>query len=111
MLHACAKCHAIDRAASLFDDMMTAGVDPDLISYSTILKGYCHAGDVDRAFGVIQDMKEKGDLVPDEIMYNSILDGCAKQHRVKEALQILDEMKLNKIAPSNYTVSILMKIL
>ena len=26
-------------------------------------------------------------------MYNSILDGCAKQHRVDDALKLLDEMK------------------
>merc|ERR1719203_2570903 len=44
-------------------------------------------------------------------MYNSILDGCAKQHRVDDALRILDEMKSNGVTPSNYTLSILVKLL
>merc|ERR1719412_675796 len=44
-------------------------------------------------------------------MYNSILDGCAKQHRVEDALRLLDEMKTNCIGPSNYTLSILVKLL
>lgn len=33
-------------------------------------------------------------------MYNSLLDGCAKQHRVDQALQLLDEMRANGVAPS-----------
>jgi pentatricopeptide repeat protein len=44
-------------------------------------------------------------------MYNSILDGCAKQHRVDEDLQVLDEMKASGISPSNYALSILVKVL
>merc|ERR1719230_1719573 len=56
-------------------------------------------------------MKRDGKFAPDEIMYNSILDGCAKQHRVEEALRVLDEMKSTGVVPSNYTLSILVKLL
>merc|ERR1719311_1345173 len=44
-------------------------------------------------------------------MYNSFLDGCAKQHRVDEALTALEEMQAVGIRPSNFTVSILVKLL
>merc|ERR1719399_2503349 len=44
-------------------------------------------------------------------MYNSILDGCAKQHRVEQALRTVEEMRKVGIAPSNYTLSILVKAL
>jgi len=77
----------------------------------TIIKGYCAVGDVDRAFHVLAEMRGDGKFVPDEIMYNSILDGCAKQHRVEEALRLLEEMKTSGICPSNYTLSILVKLL
>jgi len=86
-------------------------VEPDIITYSTIVKGYCLEGDVDRAFSVLDDMKSDEKFAPDEIMYNSILDGCAKQHRVEDALKVLDEMKSTGIIPSNYTLSILVKLL
>merc|ERR1719420_2896859 len=56
-------------------------------------------------------MKRDDKFTPDEIMYNSILDGCAKEHRVDEALKILDEMKASGVGPSNYTLSILVKLL
>lgn len=43
-------------------------------------------------------------------MYNSILDGCTKQRNVAEALRVLEEMKASGIKPSNYTLSILVKL-
>merc|ERR1719414_2551533 len=111
MLDACAKCCAMDRASALLEDMKCARVEPDVITYSTIVKGYCVEGDVDRAFHVLEEMKSDGKFVPDEIMYNSILDGCAKQHRVEDSLRVLDEMQAAGVGPSNYTLSILVKLL
>merc|ERR1719345_173485 len=111
MLDACAKCCTMDRASGLLEDMQKSAVEPDIITYSTIVKGYCMEGDVDKAFSVLEDMKGDDKLTPDEIMYNSILDGCAKQHRVDDALRLLEEMKTMKVVPSNYTLSILVKLL
>merc|ERR1719253_646764 len=111
MLDACAKCCTMDRAHGLLEDMQGSCVEPDIITYSTIVKGYCMEGDVDRAFQVLDDMKGDDKLAPDEIMYNSILDGCAKQHRVDDALRLLEEMKATGVIPSNYTLSILVKLL
>jgi len=56
-------------------------------------------------------MKGDDKFVADEIMYNSILDGCAKQHRVDDAMGLLEEMKTAGVVPSNYTLSILVKLL
>jgi pentatricopeptide repeat protein len=111
MLDACAKCCAMGRASNLLEDMRESCVEPDIITYSTIVKGYCVEGDVDRAFSVLEDMKGDEKFAPDEILYNSILDGCAKQHRVDDALKVLEEMKSTGITPSNYTLSILVKLL
>merc|ERR1719401_3034634 len=111
MLDACAKCCAMERASQLLEDMKESCIEPDIITYSTIVKGYCLEGDVDRAFNVLEEMKSDEKFVPDEIMYNSILDGCAKQHRIEEALRVLEEMKNTGVGPSNYTLSILVKLL
>jgi len=111
LLDAFAKCCSMDRASMLLEDMKESFVEPDVITYSTIIKGYCAVGEVDRAFYVLSEMRADSKFVPDEIMYNSILDGCAKQQRVEEALRLLDEMKATGICPSNYTLSILVKLL
>merc|ERR1719420_1356448 len=111
MLDACARCSNMDRVSQLLEDMKESKVEPDIITYSTIVKGYCLSGDVDRAFEVLEEMKRDNKFAPDEIMYNSLLDGCAKQHRVEQALKLLEDMKENGVAPSNFTLSILVKLM
>merc|ERR1719408_791968 len=111
MLDANARTGKMDRADELFREMQENSVEPDIITYSTIVKGYCQSGDVDKAFEVLEQMKREGNYAPDEILYNSLLDGCAKQHRVDEALRLLEDMKASGTAPSNYTLSILVKLM
>merc|ERR1719327_769029 len=111
MLDACARCSSMDRVSKILENMKSSGVEPDIITYSTIVKGYCQSGDVDRAFQVLEEMKSDGKFAPDEILYNSLLDGCAKQHRVDEALRVLADMIKGGTTPSNYTLSILVKLM
>jgi pentatricopeptide repeat protein len=113
ILDVCAHGGAMHRVPQLLEDMkaMQPQVEPDIITYSTIVKGYCMSGDVDKAFQVLQEMKRDAKHSPDEILYNSLLDGCAKQHRLDDALRLLDDMSDMNVIPSNYTLSILVKLL
>merc|ERR1719281_173519 len=111
MLDANAMTGRMDRADELFREMRASGVSPDVITYSTLVKGYCQAGDIDRGYQVLNKMVANGVHEPDEILYNSLLDGCAKQHRVDDALKLLEDMHKHNVRPSNFTLSILVKLL
>merc|ERR1719359_1412021 len=102
----------MNRVPALLEDMKAADppVEPDIVTYSTIVKGFCNSGSLDRALKVLKDMKASGRHTPDEVMYNSLLGGCAKEHRPDEALQLLQDMKKFNVAPSNYTLSMLVKL-
>merc|ERR1719506_1054601 len=111
MLDANARTGRMDRADELFREMQASGVSPDVITYSTLVKGYCQAGDIDKGYSVLNEMVDNGVHEPDEILYNSLLDGCAKQHRVDDALKLLEDMHKHNVRPSNFTLSILVKLL
>merc|ERR1719263_1007091 len=111
MIDANARTGRMDRCDELFRQMQAAGVSPDIITYSTLVKGYCMDGDIDKGFAVLKDMTSRNKHEPDEILYNSLLDGCAKQHRVDDALQLIESMAQNNVRPSNFTLSILVKLL
>merc|ERR1719389_1459545 len=111
MIDANARTGRMDRCDELFQQMQAAGVSPDIITYSTLVKGYCMDGDIDKGFAVLNDMTSKKKHEPDEILYNSLLDGCAKQHRVDDALGLIESMAKNNVRPSNFTLSILVKLL
>jgi len=113
ILNAFAQGGAMHRVPALLEDMKAATppVEPDIVTYSTIVKGFCNAGNLDRALLVLDDMKASGKHAPDEVMYNSLLGGCAKEHRPDEAIQLLNDMRKYKVTPSNYTLSMLVKLM
>merc|ERR1740117_2479372 len=113
ILNAFAQAGAMDRVPALLEDMKSASpaVEPDLVTYSTIVKGFCNSGCLDRSLELVKEMCASGKFVPDEVMYNSLLDGCAREQRPDDALKLFDEMKKSGVPPSNYTLSMLVKLM
>merc|ERR1719281_928426 len=62
-------------------------------------------------FSILEQLKKDPYLKPDEIMYNSLLDGCARNGLVDEGLRLLGEMQAKGVNPSNFTLSVLVKLL
>jgi pentatricopeptide repeat protein len=101
----------MEHVPSLLEDMKAYSIQPNLITYSTIIKGLSQAGDVNGAFGALDRMKEETNLKPDEIMYNSLLDACAQQSLTSEGLRLLEEMQSNAVQPTNFTLSVVVKLM
>lgn len=101
------------RVPAVVEDMKSAvpPVHPDTVTYTTMVKGFCNSGNLDRAFDVLKDMKTFGKCMPDEILYNSLINGCSKELCLDGAMNILSDMKKSGIAPSNYTLSMLVKLM
>jgi len=111
ILNAFAQCGTMQNAPQLLEDMKEADVQPDIVTYSTLIKGFCYSGSLDRALQVFTDMQKDGKCKADEVMFNSLLGGCAKEFRLDDALSLLKDMRNSGIAPSNYTLSMLMKLM
>jgi len=110
LVDACARCGEVGRVPTLLEDMDRHNVEPNLITYSAILKGYCQDGKLDKAFELLASMRQTTKFKPDEIMFNSLLDGCARQGLWERGIALLEEMEQVSIRPSNFTLSILVKL-
>lgn len=108
---ACARNGVMENVPGLLKEMKKAGLTPNLITYGSVLKGHCLKGDIRAAFDIVDDMRKTTSLKPDEIMYNTLLDGCAQANLADEGLKILQQMQQESIRPSNYTLSILVKLM
>jgi len=111
LIDACARSARMDRLPSILESMKAFGVKANVITYSTMLKGHCQNGDIQTGFSILEQMRKDAHLKPDEIMYNSLLDGCAQNNLVEEGLRLLEEMQAEGVKPSNFTLSILVKLL
>eukprot|EP00746_Dinoflagellata_sp_MGD_P161223 gnl/MRDRNA2_/MRDRNA2_88291_c0_seq1.p1 gnl/MRDRNA2_/MRDRNA2_88291_c0~~gnl/MRDRNA2_/MRDRNA2_88291_c0_seq1.p1 ORF type:complete len:1392 (+),score=293.79 gnl/MRDRNA2_/MRDRNA2_88291_c0_seq1:97-4176(+) len=110
MFDACAHCNAMEHAPELLEEMRANDVEPNVITYSTVVKGFCLSGDLFRALLVFEQLRDDGKLVPDEIIYNSLLECCAQHHRLEDAMNLLTDMNQNGVAPSQYTTNIMVKL-
>merc|ERR1719183_459405 len=99
LIDACAHCGRMEHLPTILDDMKVYGAKPNVITYSTMLKGHCQSGDVQSGFKILQQLRKDPELKPDEIMYNSLLDGCAHNNLVNEGLRLLDEMQAEHLWP------------
>jgi len=111
ILEACVKCGDVLTAECLLQQMLQSDsdVEPDLISFSTLLKGYCQSGDIDKALGVCQNIKERG-LHCDELVYNTLMDGCVKANDITSGIGLFEEMVQLGLKPSAITSSILARL-
>merc|ERR1719277_2564965 len=55
-------------------------------------------------------MKKSSDLSPDEVTYNTLLDGCARLGMLERGLGLLRDMQDAGVTPSNFTLSVLVKL-
>merc|ERR1719355_177167 len=111
LIDACARCARMEQIPDILEDMKKHRIKPNVITYSTMLKGHCQNGDIQTSFLILEQMKKDARLKPDEIMYNSLLDGCAQNNLVDEGLRLLEEMQIEGVTPSNFTLSILVKLM
>jgi pentatricopeptide repeat protein len=111
LIDACARCSRMEHIPDILEDMKKHRIKPNVITYSTMLKGHCLNGDIQTGFLILEQMKKEARLRPDEIMYNSLLDGCAQNNLVDDGLRLLEEMQNEGVHPTNFTLSILVKLM
>merc|ERR1719502_256862 len=111
IIDVCIKCNDVSSAEELLREMLAPGnnIEPDLITYSTLLKGYCHVGDLDKALQVAETIKACG-LRVDELVYNTLMDGCVKANDLSAGIGLFAEMTQAGMKPSSITHSILVRL-
>lgn len=110
LVDACARCQQMVNAPALLEEMAQQGIQPNVITYSTVIKGYCQEYRLDKAFELMEEMKRTSEYRPDEITYNTLLDGCARQGLYDRGLSVLQDMQDAGVKPSNFTLSVVVKL-
>jgi pentatricopeptide repeat protein len=59
-------------------DILFIGFEPDIISYSTYMKGLCRNKKSAKAYGMYLELKKEDKHQLDEVFFNLLLDGLSK---------------------------------
>ena len=99
LLSACRETRDLRKANSFWRAMKKSGVQPDIVSYNTILTCYARASkyiyptrDINRIFGQLQEEK---DLSPNRITYLALLNASIEAGQPRETEKILKEICVN----------------
>lgn len=100
----------LDEAGQLLDEMSRSpSTQPDLVTYSTLVKAHADQGRVMDAIRVIERM-QKESIVADSILFNIVLTGCTVKPVAPEQVSHVLELLLNHgLQASTATLSIAIK--
>jgi len=116
ILDCCVECNDIEMMKRIYEEIKHNAIkddsspQPDLITYSTVIKGYSRLHDSDKVLDLYYYLKGRQDMVMDEVIYNSVLDGLLKSGKYEECLKVYEDMVKHEISRSNATYSILIKL-
>ncbi|KAJ3705792.1 hypothetical protein LUZ61_009497 [Rhynchospora tenuis] len=97
-----------EAAAMVFDKMPKLGCTPDVISYNTLIKGYCSAGKISSATELLEKMiGEWGEYKPSVITFSTVIDGLCKEGAVNKAFDLFEQMRSLGVLPNTVTYSTL----
>ncbi|RYQ97243.1 hypothetical protein Ahy_B08g093271 [Arachis hypogaea] len=84
------------QAYDLCDVMILRGQQPNIITYTILMNGYCLNNKVNEARNLFDMVIERG-IVPDVWSYNILIKGYCKINRVDEAMNLRKNMFLKNI--------------
>ncbi|XP_051116808.1 pentatricopeptide repeat-containing protein At1g79540 [Andrographis paniculata] len=84
-----------------------SGVLPDIITYNTLINGFCKAGEVDGALKLFNELQIRG-LVPDSVTYSTLINGLQFVGKEEHAFKMFEKMDENGCAPNQSVYKTLM---
>lgn len=102
------RANDISRALTYFNALRSK-FKPDMITYSTIIKGYCGADRLDEAIEMLSNMASQG-AHADEQLFNLVLYSCACPKFHRKGIKVFSLMKEVGARPNQITCGTMMKI-
>jgi pentatricopeptide repeat protein len=108
IIDVCVRAHDMDSALRYFEELKKS-FEPDLITYSTLIKGYCFNKQIEDAIQALNEMLSKS-VTPDEPIFNLIMDSSADLQHYKLGLSVHEIMKKSGVPPNQVTFGTLVKL-
>jgi len=88
-----------ETAVELFDVMVRSGVKPDRTVFVSVLSACSHAGLTEKGLEYFYEMERKYGLQPGPEHYSCLVDLLGRAGRLKEAMDLIDSMKVKPDGP------------
>eukprot|EP01080_Neovahlkampfia_damariscottae_P002406 gene2406-2870_t len=109
LMNACVRCGENEKAQQYHDDMISEGIQPNEITYTTLIKGIAE-DNCNEAFNILEEMKDLN-VTPNLRTMNALLRGCLNSGNIKIAKKVFEKMQILKIEPDLFSYHYLIQCL
>eukprot|EP00250_Pteridium_aquilinum_P001547 c11743_g1_i1 orf=98-2068(+) len=99
ILHLLCDQSDISRATSFFNRMLDGLTHPDVVSFASMINGYCKSHNFDDAMRLLSGMKDRG-LTPNAFCYSPLIAASLKSGRVSDGLFLFEDMVRKRVEPN-----------
>ncbi|CAI9087699.1 OLC1v1021841C1 [Oldenlandia corymbosa var. corymbosa] len=93
LLSACVNSRQYDKVFELFSKVpVELGIEPNVVSYNTVIKGFCAVGCSDEALSMLDEM-EKNNVKPDAVTFNTLLNAFNQMENFSQAEKLWSLME------------------
>ncbi|KAK9165045.1 hypothetical protein Scep_000236 [Stephania cephalantha] len=103
----CKKRRAVE--AQAFFDSLKDRFEADVVVYTSLVHGWCRAGEISTAERVFREMKERG-IHPNVYTYSIVIDALCRCGQISRAHDVFAEMIDVGCAPNSITFNNLMRV-
>ncbi|PON52615.1 Pentatricopeptide repeat [Trema orientale] len=101
----------MDTIRGLFRQMVNDGIEPDIFSLNSMVKGYVLSLHVNDALRIFHQMGVVYNCMPNSFTYDYLIHGLCAQGRTNNARELCDEMKNKGFIPSGKSYNSLVNAL
>ncbi|KAJ7298134.1 hypothetical protein O6H91_Y015400 [Diphasiastrum complanatum] len=98
LLKACCSMGALDQGKLIHAQLVTKGLDTDLVIGNILIDMYARCGSINNAWKIFLELPER-----DIVSWNAMINACAQQGHGKEALYLFEQMKEQSVQPDKIT--------
>ncbi|XP_042512454.1 pentatricopeptide repeat-containing protein At5g02830, chloroplastic [Macadamia integrifolia] len=96
------------RAKALMEEMKTAGLSPNHISWTILIDIGGNSGNAGGAMQALKTMQDAG-IKPDVVAYTSAIKACVENKKLEIAFLLFEEMKRHRLKPNLVTYNTLLR--
>ncbi|KAL6008218.1 hypothetical protein ACLOJK_033724 [Asimina triloba] len=105
------KIGRVDSASQLLRHVVdSSSFRPNIVTYTSLVKGFFEARMFDEAFDVLNEMESQG-CQPDLVLYNMLIGCLCKVGMYDEAIDVVSQLLEKNLRPDSYTFSSLLSVI